>query len=70
MESHEQDWISVAERDYSFERETAQRLAFIRWLRTSGRLPDESPTPQEFEAIRLAAEFRVQRLRGPWPSWK
>ena len=70
MDRHEEDWVAIAEHRYSFERKTAQRLAFVRWLRTSGRLPDESPSPQEIEAHRIAAEFRVQRLRGPWPSWK
>ena len=68
--SNEQDWVSVAEQRFSFERRTAERLAFVRWLRTTGRLPDESPSPEEIAAARAAAEFRVQRLRGPWPSWK
>jgi hypothetical protein len=70
MERREEDWAAVAEHRFRFERQTARRLAFIRWLRTSGRLPDESPSPQELEALRAAAELRAQRLRGPWPSWK
>jgi hypothetical protein len=68
--TREQDWVAVAEQRFSFERRTAERLAFVRWLRTSGRLPDESPSPEEIERARVAAEYRVQRLRGPWPSWK
>jgi|RhiMethySRZTD1v2_1073278.scaffolds.fasta_scaffold1631441_2 hypothetical protein len=64
------DWVSEAERDFDFERRTAQRLAFIRWLRSTGRLPDDTPSAQEIEAFRAAENVRVQRLRGPWPSWK
>ncbi len=32
------DWVQVAQRLFSFDRETAQRLAFVRWLRTTRRL--------------------------------
>jgi hypothetical protein len=35
------DWISVAECMYGFDRQTAQRLAFVRWLRLTGRLRDD-----------------------------
>jgi hypothetical protein len=67
---NDRDWVTEAEERFSFEHQTAQRLAFVRWLRTTGRLPDESPSPEEIEVVRAAAESRVRRLRGPWPSWK
>ena len=70
MDRYDEDWVAIAESQYCFERPAAQRLAFIRWLRMTGRLRDESPSPQEIESARAAAERRVQRLRGPWPSWK
>ena len=37
--SNEQDWVSVAEQRFSFERRTAERLAFVRWLRTTRAAP-------------------------------
>jgi hypothetical protein len=35
---HCTDWVIVAECLYGFDRQTAQRLAFVRWLRVTGRL--------------------------------
>jgi hypothetical protein len=33
-------WIHAAQRRYGFDLQTAQRLAFVCWLRLTGRLSD------------------------------
>ncbi len=36
------DWVAIAECIYGFDRQTAQRLSFIRWLCVTGRLEADS----------------------------
>jgi hypothetical protein len=35
------DWLRVAQSVYGFDRPTAERLVFVRWLRLTGRLSDD-----------------------------
>ena len=36
-------WVDAAQRRYSFDLTTARRLAFVCWLRLTGRLSDWDP---------------------------
>jgi hypothetical protein len=38
---HCTEWVIIAECLYGFDRLVAQRLAFVRWLRETGRLRDD-----------------------------
>jgi hypothetical protein len=42
-------WADMAQEVYGFERQTARRLAFVRWLVQTGRLGD----------LQLASEQRI-----------
>jgi hypothetical protein len=40
-------WADVAQQLYGFDRHTAQRLAFVRWLVLTGRLSDVEPAGEQ-----------------------
>jgi hypothetical protein len=58
-ESNPRYWVEVAVRQYGFEQATAQRLAFLRWLRISRVYPDDQPCSVSADTTRAASSSQV-----------